>query len=135
MGDFDGYLTDVLTDKAIGFIEEPGDSPFFLYLAYNAPHGPLQAPDELVDKYSSVEDLDRRIYLAMVDSLDHNIGRVLDALDDSSIADNTIIFFLSDNGGLSGDSSIKDYADNGPLRAGKNSFHEGGIRVPFLASL
>ena len=75
-----------------------------------------------------------RIYLAMVDSLDQNIGRVLDALDESSLADNTVIFFLSDNGGLSGDSSLKDYADNDPLRAGKGSFHEGGIHVPFVAS-
>ena len=135
VGEFDGYLTDVLTDKAIDFIKEPGETPFFLYLAYNAPHGPLQAPDELVEKYSNVDDLDRRIYLAMVDSLDQNIGRVLDALDDSALADNTIVFFLSDNGGLSGgESSTKDHADNGLLRAGKNSFHEGGIRVPFVAS-
>ena len=135
VGEFDGYLTDVLTDKAIDFIQEPGETPFFLYLAYNAPHGPLQAPDELVEKYSNVDDLDRRIYLAMVDSLDQNIGRVLDALDDSALADNTIVFFLSDNGGLSGgESSTKDHADNGLLRAGKNSFHEGGIRVPFVAS-
>ena len=135
VGEFDGYLTDVLTDKAIDFIQEPGETPLFLYLAYNAPHGPLQAPDELVEKYSNVDDLDRRIYLAMVDSLDQNIGRVLDALDDSALADNTIVFFLSDNGGLSGgESSTKDHADNGLLRAGKNSFHEGGIRVPFVAS-
>ena len=130
----DGYLTDVLTDKAIDFIQQPGEDPFFLYLAYNAPHTPLQAPDELVDKYSAIYDPQRRTYLAMVDSLDQNIGRVLDALDESSLANNTVIFFLSDNGGLSGEPPNKDYADNHPLRGAKDRFHEGGIRVPFVAS-
>ena len=130
----DGYLTDVLTDKAIDFIQQPGEDPFFLYLAYNAPHTPLQAPDELVDKYSAIYDPQRRTYLAMVDSLDQNIGRVLDALDESSLANNTVIFFLSDNGGLSDEPPNKDYADNHPLRGAKDRFHEGGIRVPFVAS-
>ena len=133
-GEFDGYLTDVLTDRAIDFIEKPTDEPFFLYLAYNAPHTPLQAPQELIDKYSTVEDRERRIYLAMVDSLDQNIGRVLDALDESSLADNTVIFFLSDNGGRSGKPPDSDHADNNPLRGAKDSFYEGGIHVPFVAS-
>ena len=133
-GEFDGYLTDVLTDRAIDFIEKPTDEPFFLYLAYNAPHTPLQAPQELIDKYSTVEDRKRRIYLAMVDSLDQNIGRVLDALDESSLADNTVIFFLSDNGGRSGKPPEGDHADNNPLRGAKDSFYEGGIHVPFVAS-
>ena len=134
VGEFSGYLTDALTDKAIEFIENPQDAPFFLYLAYNAPHGPLQAPAELIDKYSHIDDLDRRTYLAMVDSLDHNIGRVIAALEQAGERDNTIVFFLSDNGGLAGDSSEAQYADNGPLRAGKGSFYEGGIHVPFVAS-
>ena len=133
-GEFDGYLTDVLTDRAIDFIEKPTDEPFFLYLAYNAPHTPLQAPQELIDKYSTVEDRERRIYLAMVDSLDQNIGRMLDALDESSLADNTVIFFLSDNGGRSGKPPDGDHADNSPLRGAKDSFYEGGIHVPFVAS-
>ena len=133
-GEFDGYLTDVLTDRAIDFIEKPTDEPFFLYLAYNAPHTPLQAPQELIDKYSTVEDRKRRIYLAMVDSLDQNIGRVLDALDESSLADNTVIFFLSDNGGRSGKPPEGNHADNSPLRGAKDSFYEGGIHVPFVAS-
>ena len=133
-GEFDGYLTDVLTDRAIDFIEKPTDEPFFLYLAYNAPHTPLQAPEELIDKYSAIDDRQRRIYLAMVDSLDQNIGRVLDALDESSLADNTVIFFLSDNGGRSGKLPDGDHADNNPLRGAKDSFYEGGIHVPFVAS-
>ena len=99
VADFDGYLTDVLTDRSVDFIKEQGSDPFMLYLAYNAPHGPLQAPQSLIDKYAHVTDTDRRVYLAMVDSLDQNVGRLLDILDDLSIADNTMVFFLSDNGG------------------------------------
>ena len=133
-GEFNGYLTDVLTDKAIEFIEKPEDKPFFLYLAYNAPHTPLQAPQELIDKYSHIDDVHRRKYLAMVDSLDQNIGRLINALDNASLTDNTVIFFLSDNGGMAKEAPDAQFADNGELRDGKDSFHEGGIHVPFLAS-
>ena len=131
----DGYLTDALTDRAVSFVQKRREEPFFLYLAYNAPHTPLQATEELVDKYSHIEDENRRIYLAMVDSLDRNVGRVLDALEQADAQDNTVVFFLSDNGGVS--STVHpglDWADNAPLRTGKESFFEGGIRVPFLAS-
>lgn len=131
----DGYLTDALTDRAVSFVQERREEPFFLYLAYNAPHTPLQAPEELVDKYSHVEDEKRRLYLAMVDSLDKNVGRVLDALEQADAHDDTVVFFLSDNGGVS--SAIRpdlDWADNAPFRTGKESFFEGGIRVPFIAS-
>ena len=154
---FEGYLTDALTDRAVAFIgdEHPRDPsgaeaaadggweeprqppPFFLYLAYNAPHAPLQAPAGLIAKYSHILDEDRRAYLAMVDSLDRNVGRVIDALEDSGQREDTIVFFLSDNGGVYPlDERIAhlDWADNGPLREGKNSFHEGGVRVPFVAS-
>ncbi len=131
----DGYLTDALTDRAVSFVKERREEPFFLYLAYNAPHAPLQAPEVLLERYSHIEDEDRRLYLAMVDSLDHNVGRVLDALDQADARDNTVIFFLSDNGGVS--SAVHpglDWADNSPFRKGKESFYEGGIRVPFVAS-
>ncbi len=131
----DGYLTDALTDRAVSFVQERREDPFFLYLAYNAPHTPLQAPEDLVEKYSHIEDENRRLYLAMVDSLDGNVGRVLDALERSGVRDDTVVFFLSDNGGVSpvvypG----HDWADNAPFRTGKGSFFEGGIRVPFIAS-
>lgn len=129
---FEGYLTDALTDRAIDFITAARREPFFLYLAYNAPHTPLQAPRSSLLKFRSVRDRNRRAYLAMVDALDQNIGRVLDALRDSGQRDNTLVFFLSDNGGVAGDGQT--WADNRPLRGGKESFYEGGIRVPFLAS-
>lgn len=131
----DGYLTDTLTDRAVSFVQERREEPFLLYLAYNAPHTPLQAPDELVEKYSHIEDENRRLYLAMVDSLDDNVGRVLNALERSGVRDDTVVFFLSDNGGVS--SAVHadlDWADNAPLSSGKESFLEGGIRVPFVAS-
>lgn len=131
----DGYLTDSLTDRAVSFVQERREEPFFLYLAYNAPHAPLQAPEDTVKKYSHIEDENRRLYLAMVDSLDHSIGRVLDALERSNTRDNTVIFFLSDNGGVSpAVHRDLDWADNAPFRKGKESFYEGGIRVPFVAS-
>ena len=124
---FTGYLTDALTDKAIEFVQGGEEEPFFLYLAYNAPHDPLQAPKELIEKYADEPSEDRRIYLAMVDSLDQNVGRLLEALKESGERDNTIVFFLSDNGGTT-------WANNYPFYGGKGSFQEGGIRVPFIAS-
>ena len=130
--EFEGYLTDALTDRAIDFMTAERRNPFFLYLAYNAPHTPLQAPRSHLLKFRGVGDRNRRAYLAMVDALDQNIGRVLDALQASGQRDNTLIFFLSDNGGVAEDGL--SWADNHPFRGGKESFYEGGIRVPFLAS-
>ena len=133
---FDGYLTDALTDRAVEFVNDATPDPFFLYLAYNTPHIPLQAPRELVRKYSHIDDPRRRTYLAMVDSLDQNVGRVLTALEQSGQRDNTLIFFLSDNGGVypTEDYPELNWADNAPFSKGKGSFSEGGIRVAFAAS-
>ncbi len=124
---FEGYLTDVLTDKAIEWVQESRTNPYFLLLAYNAPHGPWQAPAALRQKYSTVASGDRQTYLAMVDSLDTNIGRLVAAVAAGGNRDNTLIFFVSDHGGAN------SVADHGPFNTGKGSMSEGGSHVPFLA--
>ena len=134
------YYTDALTDKAVEYLrtETRADRPLFLYLAYNAPHYPLEAPADLVYKYRR-RFPDRglfAIFAAMVDRLDQGIGRVLATLDELKIADNTLVIFTSDNGPSAEITSYgpenADYS-NGPLRGFKFGTHEGGTRVPFLA--
>jgi arylsulfatase A-like enzyme len=133
----DGYFTDRITDKAIEFIEKTQDKPFFLFLSYNAPHYPLEAPQDLIEKYKPRYDHPLfPIYAAMVDRLDFGIGRVMKTLDKLGLDDNTLVLFTADNGpspqsesyGLSG---AKISA--GPLKEHKMSTHEGGIREPFIA--
>ncbi|MDH3350154.1 MAG: sulfatase-like hydrolase/transferase [Gammaproteobacteria bacterium] len=126
--DIDEYLTDEFSNEAVAFIEREKDEPFFLYLAYNAPHGPLQATDTYLDRYPDIEDDDRRTYAAMVSAVDDGIGRILEALERLGIDENTLIFFLSDNGGAQGKGS-----SNKPLRGFKSMPFEGGVRVPFAA--
>ncbi|MDH3430769.1 MAG: sulfatase-like hydrolase/transferase [Gammaproteobacteria bacterium] len=125
--DIDQYLTDELSDRAVEFVAEEHDGPFFLYLAYNAPHAPLQATEEYLERFQHIKNEKRRTYAAMVSAMDDGIGAVLDKLDERGLTDNTLVFFLSDNGGP----EQKNASDNGPLREGKGSLYEGGIRVPF----
>lgn len=123
-----GYSTDLLAAEASRWIRRRDNSrPFFLAVPWNAPHAPLQAPDDLLAKYASIKDKRRRTYAAMVDAMDHGIGDVLRTLDQEKIVENTLILFLSDNGGARGAG-----ANNGRLRAGKATVFEGGIRVPGL---
>ncbi|MDW7692450.1 sulfatase-like hydrolase/transferase [Flammeovirgaceae bacterium SG7u.111] len=138
--EFDEYLTTALSRDAAKFVKS-SDKPFCLYLAYNAPHAPLEAPKELIDKYSNIDHKQRRIYAAMVDAMDQGIGMVVQALEESGKLDNTLIFFISDNGGIV-DKSRKesdprgeknDWGDNFPYRGGKGSMLEGGHNVPFIA--
>jgi len=120
----EGYATDLIAREAVRFIEEsPADRPFFLYVPFNAPHLPLQAKEEDIAKYRYIQDKKKRIYAAMVDSLDQAIGKILNALEAKGIAEDTFLLFFSDNGATS-------IGDNRPWRNGKGSVYEGGIRVP-----
>lgn len=131
--DFDKYLTNEITDRAIETIDagKPAQKPFFLYLAYNAPHWPLQVPKAYYDRFSDIQDPVRRTYVAMIASLDDNVGRVLDELDKTGQRDNTLIVFLSDNGCPIQFGFCR--CDH-PLAAGKFTYLEGGTRVPFMMS-
>lgn len=122
------HLTDAFTREAVDFIERNQDRPFFLYLPYNAVHSPLQGADAYMEKFASIDDIHRRIFAAMLAHMDDSVGAVLQALRDTGLEENTLIFFLSDNGGPTRELTSK----NGPLRDGKGSVYEGGLRVPFL---
>lgn len=121
------YLTDALSREAVNFVIENQQSPFFLYLAYNAPHAPMQATQKYLDRFPNIQNKKRRTYAAMVSAVDEGVGRLLDEIEKRGLAENTIIFFLSDNGGPTKDNA----SSNAPLRGFKGDFFEGGIRVPF----
>ncbi|MEO0413458.1 MAG: sulfatase-like hydrolase/transferase [Verrucomicrobiota bacterium] len=121
------YLTDEFSDEAVSFIERNYEKPFFLFLSYNAPHTPLQATEEYLARFADIEDEKRRTYAAMVSAVDDGVGRVLAALKETAVVDNTIVVFLSDNGGP----TTKNASNNAPLRGAKGDPWEGGFRVPF----
>lgn len=129
-----GHATDLFTDWAVDYITEQAkdERPFFLYLAYNAPHFPVQPPKEWADRVKQRDpDLPekRSNLIAFIEQLDNGIGKVIASLKESGQYENTIIIFTSDNGG-----HLPDLANNGPLRNGKQSMYEGGLRVPTLVS-
>lgn len=124
------YATDIHGGEAVRWLTELRDKqkPFYLYVPFLAPHSPMQAKDEDLDKYPRRIDVmanTQRTYAAMVDSLDQAVGRILDALEAEGVADNTIVLFTSDNGGFESFG-----ADNGPWRGGKTETYEGGVRAP-----
>jgi len=121
------YLTDAFTREAISFIERHQKHPFFLYLPYNAVHAPLHATEKYLSRFKEISNERRRTYAAMLSAMDDGIGAVLRKLTDTGLEKDTLIFFLSDNGGPPGNGS-----SNGPLRAYKATVYEGGIRVPFV---
>jgi arylsulfatase A-like enzyme len=123
------YLTDRLTDEAIGFIEKHKAGPFFLYLPFYTVHTPLQAKKEKKQKYENkpgTEAHKNPTYAAMIESMDENVGRLLKSIDDHNLTENTIVIFTSDNGGIWATSK------QWPLRAGKGAYYEGGIREPLF---
>ena len=132
--DWKRYITHELTDAGVAFIEKNVENPFFLFMSYNAPHLELEAPVESIAKYpeASMTKLPkvtaraRAIYAAMVDEMDQGIGQLMSGLEKEGLTGNTIVWFLSDHGGL-----LKT-SDSRPLRGGKGSFFEGGLRVPMI---
>tara|TARA_R110002049_G_scaffold88627_1_gene223483 strand:- start:3465 stop:5000 length:1536 start_codon:yes stop_codon:yes gene_type:complete len=123
---FDGYLTDVLGNRSVSFVQENKEHPFFMYLAYNAVHTPMEAKEDDLEKY---KNHDRQALAAMTWSLDENVGKLRNKLKELGILDNTLIYFISDNGGAHNNSS-----KTGPLKGWKGNKFEGGHRVPFIVS-
>jgi arylsulfatase A-like enzyme len=122
------YLTDELSNAAVNFIEKQAqnDQHFMLFLAYNAPHTPLQATEKYLSRFEEIKEEKRKTYAAMVSAVDDGVGRVLDVVEANGMDENTLIVFLSDNGGAKNNAS-----NNAPLRGAKSDLFEGGIRVPF----
>lgn len=126
----EGYITDVLTDEAIRFISDHRDQPFFCHLSYNAPHSPYQVPDEYFNRFDeSKYKATVASHLGMCENIDHNVGRLLDTLDQKGLRENTIVLFLTDNGGTAGRRLY-----NAGMKGGKTSTDEGGSRVPLFVS-
>jgi arylsulfatase A-like enzyme len=131
--DFSTYLTTQITDRSVNFINRAADrqQPFFAYVAYNAPHWPLQVPKVYYDRFAHVKDPVRRTYIAMIAAMDDGVGRLLDTLEARGVRDNTMVVFLSDNGCP----HRFGFCNAGhPWGAGKFTYLEGGVRVPFMMS-
>lgn len=123
------YTTDKYAERAVDWLEKNKTKPWFLYLPFNAQHAPLQAPQKYLDRFPNITDEKRKIFAAMMSSMDDAIGQVLAKVRELKQEENTIVFFIGDNGGPTQSTT----SNNGPLRGFKMTTFEGGPRVPFLA--
>jgi len=125
-----GYLTTRFAEESCAFIEKNKDEPFVLYVPFNAPHEPFQAPTKYFDRFEHVQDRNKRIYYAMISALDDAVGDIVKQVQDLGLEEKTIIFFISDNGGA----THTEATTNAPLKGGKLNQFEGGVNVPFVMS-
>jgi arylsulfatase A-like enzyme len=128
------YLTDAFAREAVDFIDRNREKPFFLYLAFNAVHTPMHADEARLEKFKHIADERRRTYAAMMSAMDDAVGAVVTKLKEANLANDTLIFFISDNGGPTMPGTSGNASNNAPLRGSKRTTLDGGIRVPFFVS-